>query len=244
MINLIAKYIRRSLRSHWGIEIAYAKYCPHLSERKVINHYLGVQTKIGMIFDVGANVGQSALEYAKSFPEAEIHSFEPFEANFNELVHNTRDIVAIRRHHLALSDRRCSLDVLVDNVINSEWNSITDKRQGEMKASPVASKEAIVLCRGDSFCNDQKISRIDILKIDTEGHDFEVIQGFQGMFETGSISSVIVEVGFLEDQTHGNFQKINNYLIGRGMQLAGFYETCYFESGKCEYTNALYLKNK
>lgn len=241
MINLIARYIRRLLRTHWGIEISYSKYCPHLSERKIINHYLGAQTNIGMIFDVGANVGQSALEFAKSFPEAVIHSFEPFEANFNKLVHNTRNTVAIRSHRLALSDRNGSIDVLVDNVANSEWNSITEKRQVEMKSSSDFSKESVLLSRGDSFCEVQGISGIDVLKVDTEGHDVEVIKGFQGMFETGSISSVIVEVGFLEDQTHGNFQKINSYLIGKGMRLAGFYETCYFESGKCEYTNALYI---
>jgi len=241
MINLIARYIRRSLRSHWGIEIAYSKYCPHISEKKVMNHYLGAHTKIHMIFDVGANVGQSALEFAKSFPEAAIHSFEPFAANFNELVHNTRDTVAIRSHKLALTDRNGSMDVLVDKVANSEWNSITEKRQVEMKSSSDFTKESVSLSRGDSFCEVRGISGIDVLKIDTEGHDLEVIRGFEGMFEKEKILSVIVEVGFLEDQTHGNFQKINSYLIGRGMQLAGFYETCYFESGKCEYANALYL---
>jgi len=241
VINLFARYIRKSLRSRCGIEIAYSKYCPHLSERKVMDHYLGAHTKIGMIFDVGANVGQSALEFAKSFPEVEIHSFEPFKANFNKLVDNTRDTIAIRSHQLALSDRNGSMDVLVDNVANSEWNSITEKRQGEMRTYSDAYKETVLLCRGDAFCGDQKINRIDILKIDTEGHDLEVIRGFEGMFKKGKILSVIVEVGFLQDQTHGSFQEINNYLTGKGMQLAGFYETCYFESGKCEFTNALYL---
>jgi FkbM family methyltransferase len=206
-----------------------------------MDHYLGAHIKIGMIFDVGANVGQSALEFAKSFPEVEIHSFEPFKANFNKLIDNTRDTFAIRSHQLALSDRNGSMDLLVDNVANSEWNSITEKRQREMKTYSDAYQETVLLCRGDSFCEVQGISCIDILKIDTEGHDAEVIQGFQQMFETRSIRSVIVEVGFMEDQTHGNFQKINSYLIGKGMQLAGFYETCYFESGKCEYTNALYI---
>jgi FkbM family methyltransferase len=206
-----------------------------------MTHYFGAQTKIGMIFDVGANVGQSGLEFAKNFPEAAIHSFEPFKANFNKLVHNTQDTVAIRSHHLALSDRDGFMDVLVDNLPNSEWNGITEKRQLQMKISSDVSKETVLLSRGDSFCEVQGISCIDILKIDTEGHDLEVIEGFEGMFEKGKILSLIVEVGFLQDQNHGNFQKINSYLIGKGMQLAGFYETCFFESGKCEYTNALYL---
>jgi FkbM family methyltransferase len=194
-----------------------------------------------MIFDVGANVGQSALEFAKSFPKASIHSFEPFGANFRALRHNTRHTSSIRCHQIALSDHNGSIEVLVDNVANSEWNSITEKRQEEMKTSTDVSKETVVLSRGDSFCDTLGITEIDILKIDTEGHDLDVIKGFDGIFKKGDISSVIVEVGFLKDQTHGQFQEINSYLTGAGMQLAGFYETCYFESGKCEYANALYL---
>ena len=37
------------------------------------------------IFDVGANQGQTALSYSDSFPEAKIHSFEPF---FRGLIKN------------------------------------------------------------------------------------------------------------------------------------------------------------
>lgn len=242
IINLIARFIRKYARSFLGIEISYAKYCRRLSESKVFKYYLKDPTKIGMIFDVGANVGQSALEFAKSFPKASIHSFEPFVANFHALRHNTSHTPSIRCHQIALSDHNGSIEVLVDNVANSEWNSITEKRQQEMKNSTDVSKESVVLSRGDSFCNTLGITEIDILKIDTEGHDLDVIKGFDGMFKKGDISSVIVEVGFFKDETHGKFQEINSYLTGAGMQLAGFYETCYFENGKCEFTNALYLK--
>jgi hypothetical protein len=115
------------------------------------------------------------------------------------------------------------------------------KRQVEMKNSSDVSKESVLLSRGDSFCDNQEIRGIDILKIDTEGHDLEVIRGFQGMFEKWKILSVIVEVGFLQDQTHGNLQKINNYLTAKGMQLAVFFKPAILKAEKCEFTNALYL---
>jgi len=38
-----------------------------------------------MIFDVGASIGQSLRQYAGLFPQAIIHSFEPFTAAFEEL---------------------------------------------------------------------------------------------------------------------------------------------------------------
>src|SRR5688500_8257342 len=41
------------------------------------------------IVDVGANVGQSALAYARRFPSARIHSLEPFADAYKLLKRNT-----------------------------------------------------------------------------------------------------------------------------------------------------------
>lgn len=243
-ITSMTRLIRKILRSSFGIEAAYAKYCPRLSESKVINHYLGAGEKIGIIFDVGANIGQSALELAYSFPGATIHSFEPFDSNFKKLKSNTGRVPTIQPHRLALTDRNGSMKVLVDNIEDSEWNSITGDRQERLMDSTSIHHEVVELIKGDTFCESRGVDRIDILKVDTEGHDLEVLKGFQEQFKTGGIRFVFVEVGFLEDPTHGNFQLINRYLTEQGMLLAGFYETCYFESGKCEFSNALYLKKK
>ena len=242
-ITSINRSVRKILRSRFGIEVAYAKYCPRLSENKVFRYYLGQEAKVGMVFDIGANIGQSALELSKSFQEATIHSFEPFHENFKKLEQNTRGVSSIHPHRLALTDRNGSMEVLVDNVENSEWNSITSERQKTLAQSSSSLQEKVELMTGDSFCNSNLIDRIDILKVDTEGHDFEVVKGFDKLFEKEGIRSVLVEVGFLQDLTHGNFQLINEYLTSQGMKLAGFYETCYFESGKCEFTNALYIKD-
>lgn len=240
----MTRSIRKILRSRFGIEVAYAKYCPLLSENKIFSYYLGHEAKVDMVFDVGANIGQSALELSKSFLEATIHSFEPFQENFKKLQQNTRDVPSIHPHRLALTDRNGSIEVLVDTVENSEWNSITSERQKTLAQSSSSRQEKVDLMTGDSFCDSHLINQIDILKVDTEGHDLEVIKGFDQRFKKGSIRSVLVEVGFLQDLTHGNFQLINEYLTSQGMLLAGFYETCYFESGKCEFTNALYINTR
>ena len=42
--------------------------------------------QIKVVFDVGANVGQSALRYVQEFPLAEIYSFESVAATYGELV--------------------------------------------------------------------------------------------------------------------------------------------------------------
>ena len=38
--------------------------------------------RFDVLFDVGANVGQSAIAYRKAFPNAAIYGFEPIGASF------------------------------------------------------------------------------------------------------------------------------------------------------------------
>ena len=53
------------------------------------------------VFDVGANVGQSALRFKECFPSATISSYEPFEEAFRKLEGATRGL-NVRCHKLAM----------------------------------------------------------------------------------------------------------------------------------------------
>lgn len=49
------------------------------------------------------------------------------------------------------------------------------------------------MIRGDEFCQENGIDHIDFLKIDTEGHDLNVLRGFGGMLTSGAISVIQFE---------------------------------------------------
>jgi hypothetical protein len=73
-----------------------------------------------MIFDVGANVGQTAKTYRRLFPSAEIWSFEPVPASYESLSFSLSD----QRFHpvpLALSDQITSttLNIGAASITNS-----------------------------------------------------------------------------------------------------------------------------
>lgn len=55
-----------------------------------------------VMFDVGANVGDAASEFAKSHPAALIHAFEPVNETFALLSANTRPFAQIMTHQLAV----------------------------------------------------------------------------------------------------------------------------------------------
>src|ERR1700716_156759 len=80
-----------------------------------------------VVFDVGANVGQSAKTYRRLYPQAEIWSFEPFPVTYEHLCRSLAD----DRFHpiaLALSDQisKAELNIGAVSITNSLLRRQTD----------------------------------------------------------------------------------------------------------------------
>ncbi len=124
--------------------------------------------RLAVLFDVGANVGQSCLLYRRLFPDAVIHAFEPVPATHLKLTQSVAGASNIHVHKVALSASDGVLEMHLAN--NSTMN-----RLGQSDASN--NTEQVATQRLDSFCREHGIGHIDFLKIDTEGRDLAVIQG-------------------------------------------------------------------
>ena len=59
-----------------------------------------------LVFDVGANTGQSVIEFRQHFKNSEIHSFEPGEESFRELKSRTQGIGDLHLVQSAMGARR------------------------------------------------------------------------------------------------------------------------------------------
>src|SRR5687768_9812585 len=76
--------------------------------RRVLPHY-----SLNTLFDVGANIGQSATKYRKALPNARIHSVEPFSNTFNQLKANTSNL-NLNYHNVALGSSSGTIEVKID----------------------------------------------------------------------------------------------------------------------------------
>jgi len=77
----------------------------------------------------------------------------------------------------------------------------------------------------DSFCSGNNITRIDLLKIDTEGHDLDVIKGAEHMLRTSAVGIVIAECSMNMDNTfHVPFCDIHRHMEQLGYRLFGIYQ--------------------
>ena len=78
---------------------------------------------------------------------------------------------------------------------------------------------------GDSFCRRRGIDHIDLLKIDTEGHDLEVLRGFAQMLTSQAIDVVQFEFTLLAIHARVWLGDFYRELAPRGFAIGKLYPT-------------------
>jgi FkbM family methyltransferase len=190
-----------------------------------------------IILDVGANEGQSALAFRGKYPEAIIHSFEPIKSTFSELKINTAKDKRIICHNYALG--AVNEEVVVNIQKFSQTNSLTGSVNIPI---PGCIKESVQVRRLSDVCAEIDLSKIDLLKTDTEGFDVNVLKGGESLLENFGIKMVLTEVGLRpDDPRHTPLSCMMNYLELYNFYLFGLYDIPMFGVGRdLEYCNALF----
>lgn len=151
------------------------------------------------VFDVGANVGELTLLFSRFVGDAgKVHAFEAAKTVFENLETVCR--IAQRRNvnlnHLALADTKKTIRLNVYDEIISSFNSEANRplKDYGIDAEPVRVEE-ISATTVDDYCFENKIEKIDLLKIDVEGAEFQVMKGARKMLESKRINYLTFEFG-------------------------------------------------
>jgi FkbM family methyltransferase len=201
-----------------------------------LNRFLGHQP--GVIVDAGANVGQTALAFARYWPQASIHSFEPVGASYEKLCASCAALPAIKCYRYALGDAERETSIALQE--NSELNSLASQ---DVQVTTAAS-ERIRVRRLDDWAAEQGVARIDLLKMDVEGYELQVLEGATGLLRAGKIDAVFAECRFLRNDTpQVLFQDLDLRLTDAGLLFSGFYDSYRWGPSKrwTAFANGLWL---
>lgn len=162
-----------------------------------------------VLFDVGANVGQTTLALAAAFPEARIFAFEPAEASFAALRQATAGLPRVAVAQCAFSAAPGRLRMIMHGTTTR--NRIT--------GLPVSGHvREVEVRRLDAWCAEHGIAHLDFLKVDTEGHDLEVLKGATGILP--AVDFVQVEVSMNRyNRFHVPFAAVFDFLSDQGFHL-------------------------
>ncbi len=172
------------------------------------------------IIDIGANQGQTAAEFARWFPEASIHSFEPVTANFEVLRNTASKLRGVTAHHAACGSQPGTQFIRYGS--HHHLHSLAGSES--VTAGDGVAGETVSVTTVDAFCAEHRIDQIDLLKTDTEGYDLEVLRGAEGVLSRGAIRFIFVEAGLNRQPGQTSFCELSEILSQRGFVFSGFYD--------------------
>jgi FkbM family methyltransferase len=160
-------------------------------------------------FDIGANVGSVTKRLLHRYPS--VWAFEPSPVTFPRLRERYEGHPDVRCFRLAFSSQ-------------SHLGHITNLRDGKLNSLSDAG-DPVEIVTGDQFCTTHGVEEIPYLKIDTEGHDLEVLKGFKVLIEDRRVKLIEVECGMNPmNERHVPFADFVTFLEPRGYYIHQFTE--------------------
>lgn len=124
------------------------------------------------IFDIGANKGEYVKTIRSVIHNCIIHCFEIVPDTRQTLVSNLAETENLIVSDYGLSDKSGFLEIGFNKENDTEARV----------SSNLISTETLITCpvlTGDEYCQENNIEEIDLLKIDTEGHEIPILEGFR-----------------------------------------------------------------
>lgn len=179
--------------------IAYGKY----EGPGFLRWAAGFLPEDGMVVDSGANIGQMLIYLARMVPKGRVLAFEPGAAQGDWLAeclaHNAGLPVELIR--VGLGDRRRTA------FLNDGGYALTHGGQSQISETDGTPVQIAPLAEE---LQRRSIGRVDLWKLDVEGHEVPALEGARPLLEANAIRAIYVEM-------HGeNGRIIRDYLAPFG----------------------------
>lgn len=153
---------------------------------------------VGQVIDVGANHGDFAQAASTLFPDARVLLVEPLPSLHPELERRSADYpgrwsVAKCAVGAEAGETSLFVDPQMPNLA-----SLTGFTEQFLKAMPGANPSQTLTCsvvRLDDLTRERGIGKVDLLKIDVEGFEFEVLKGAGETL--ARCESVVIEISLI-----------------------------------------------
>jgi len=123
----------------------------------------------GVMIDVGACTGQAFNSFAND--GWTVYAFEPDPVHRNKLADRWGDVPTVRIDPRAVSNQTASNVPFFRSDVSDGISGLSSFHESH-KASGTVETTTL-----EHFCREERITKVDFLKVDTEGYDLFVLQG-------------------------------------------------------------------
>lgn len=216
------------------------------------------------IFDVGANVGTSLDDFKLWWPGAQVHCFEPQQECWGELEKRAakypagevvinrfaagnvaRDEATFYSHDISSGISGFhkvnlqSLDsIQLHRVVESDPTALTEYERS------LNHERTVRVARLDEYTKASDVKRVHLLKIDTQGYEPEVLDGFGPLLS--DVDVVVSELMFYDYYERSlSFSSIERFLLPAGFQL---YDISHIAknpmNGRTDWVDVIYVHDR
>ena len=229
-----------------------------------------IQSKNPIIFDIGANTGTTIVDFKKWWPDSTIHAFEPLPECWDDLEQSTceyNNSVIINKFALGDEDRQKAVmfthnpsdmedsrgisgflkvnTASEDSILLNEKTKI-DTNAVQQYYESLNHKKEVKMVKGETYINEYKndLKKIDLVKIDVQGFEPEVLDGFGSMLSI--VDVVITELKFYDYYERSlSFSDLEKIFHKVGFKL---YDISHISknpmNGRTDWVDVIYVRDK
>jgi len=227
------KFIRQLIEKA-GYTVFKTAYMPKQIDVILDIRRLVPLSSVQVIFDVGANVGETVCWLRRAFPHAHIVAFEPVKATFRELERRVGHLPNVTLLNVALGEQP-KVEVMYLQM-HSGHNSLNPSVN---HPAPAGHSEKVQVETVQNIARKLALPRIDFFKIDTEGYELPVLTGATDCLPTTAF--IYAEIGVETEGRRTNFFALHEFLGRHGFAFFGLYEPYHYEDGRFRRANALFV---
>ena len=189
---------------------------------------------------MGANSGQTSLQLASLFPEADLWAFEPNPNILPALKRNTAHLKKARVLPMALGSEQANMTL---HVTGCDLNTSLLRYEREDGADSVVQKVEVPVDTLDHFCAQEGIDSIGLLKTDVQGYDLHVMEGGRSLLEQNRVHAIFCEI-YIHKAYEGQrtFLETYSFLEKYGFRLCGLYDLIREQSFHVQWFDALFIR--
>jgi len=187
-------------------------------EGEACHHWIEFSRESKVVFDIGANVGLYSLLAASANPQSNVYAFEPTPEMVTALTRNIQlnglcniavEPVAVGRSEQVGFLRLC----LGSDGTNEGMNFISSTRAAD-------SDLPVEVTSLDEYCGRRRIERIDLMKMDIEGGEYDALLGAHRLLQQQAIGCLFIElIEWAANRSGHSIDEIKGLLLDAGYHL-------------------------
>ena len=204
----------------------------YIQQKRILKFFQKTNIKLNTYFDVGSHKGTYTDLILNNFKVKKVFMFEPQEHIFNFIKKKYKNLKKVKIYNNAISDRNIFQTLYYNyHDLTSSLTKLDEKNNylilkakifGKSSKKMIYKKNKVKTVQLSKIIKSNKIKKIDLLKIDTEGHELQVLKSLNKNIK--NISYILVE--FHNDSIYLNYspKKVHAYLIKNNFILKEVYK--------------------